>query len=166
MTDQKKVYETPKVDPVKPDSVSTRDEQLIAATAKALMNEMIPAMIALQGAGKSPAAAVASAPDLGTCQACGQRLAGCKGEHEKMVVYPAKFPQYAEYFQGRFINGVRYLSNGPDHEITVPRSSVGDISYAIRVAEEEEVAARTKRTKQHNSGDVSNPHAANTPGFR
>lgn len=167
-----------KVEPVKQTEAQLHDAELIKATVKAVTEEMIPAMLAMQMTGgkaqdQSLHTKLAVDQDLqyrrtSKCQVCGQRVSGCLGEHESIVVYPTRFMQYADYFQGVFINGERYLSNNADHRIPVPKNAVGDILHKIRVAEEEEATARNGRVKHHNSGDVSAPRPVNAAadGFR
>lgn len=176
MSDKK--TETPKVAPTAQES---RDAELVKATAKAVSEEMLAVVYAMQsrpqaGAPESSASAAQKLADQqelefrrsGACGECGQRKSGCRGEHELMSVYPKQFPQYADYFQGVFINGVRYLSNNAEHLIPVPKVAAGDIAHKIQQAENEEMIARTGRVKHHNSGDVSSPRAFNPAanGFR
>lgn len=159
------------------------DAELIKATVKAVTEEMIPTMLAVMGTrgssvdSSNPEAMstikVATEQELqyrksSVCQECGQRTAGCKGEHSFITVFPTKFPQYAEYFQGVFINGVRYLSNNAEHKIPVPKNAAGDILFKIQKAEDEEMIGRTGRVKHNNSGDVSSPRPFNPAkdGFR
>lgn len=89
-------------------------------------------------------------PDSTKCGACGQLVAACKGKHIEMVVYPN---QYAQWFQGAFINGVRYLSNGPHHKVTVPE--VNDIQFTLDTYVENEAQQALGKAKMHNSGLIS-----------
>lgn len=102
------------------------------------------------------------------CQECGQLEAACNKEHVKMVVTFTKYPQYAEFFVGIYLNGVRYLSNHPGHYVTVPKAAEGEFMYRLQQAEEEEVVVHTKRTRHHNTGSIDRPNQLNpvTDGFR
>ncbi len=90
------------------------------------------------------------------CQKCGQMLtkggrpAGCQGKHVEMVVYPKK---HGRFFQGAFINGVRYLSNHARHKITVPAEN--NIEYAVAQWEDSEDRMKEGRESNHNSGEMS-----------
>lgn len=85
--------------------------------------------------------------------------------HVLLVVYPQKYPEFGEYFQGRKINGVRYLSSNDTHKVWVPRAAEGDIMRAVQVYEENERVTRMGRKREHHSGSLSNPKAANS-GWR
>lgn len=121
------------------------------------------------------------------CPICGQRRVGCgqlkvevkkmakdieTGEmklqlsvvepdpnkhHVKMAVYPLR-EFNAEYFQGVWINGVRYLSNTANHHIWVPKTSHGDIARIIGDAEMTEEYLMRRKKRIRNIGSVSPIH--------
>lgn len=84
-------------------------------------------------------------------------LAAKEKNHVKMCVYPERYPEFGDNFRGRGINGTWYLSNGPGHNIWVPRASAGDIQRTIEEYEKNERETRMGRSKMRHSGDVSNP---------
>lgn len=110
------------------------------------------------------------------CEVCGLLVMACGGmgkiegdrteakvqearnkNHVKMCVYPERYPEFGGQFRGRAINGVWFLSNGPGHQIWVPKCSLGDIQSCIEIYEKNERETRLGRVKEHNSGDVSSP---------
>ncbi len=98
------------------------------------------------------------------CDMCRQmKRTGCMGEHVMVAVYP-KREEFAENFQGVFINGVKYLSNGPEHLIPIPSNS--EVMYLLNKWEENEAQVRLGRKKQHNSGTTRNFQKTNALGFR
>jgi hypothetical protein len=89
------------------------------------------------------------------CPECGQTMFGCKGQHVQMVVWPDN-PHHAQFFQGVFINGVKYCSPGPGVPITVPAKN--DIRSMLSAnAELEESYLRTKK----HGGNLGTPGAVN-----
>lgn len=80
------------------------------------------------------------------CSECGQKRGGCKDEHVQMVVLPMQ-QDFADWFEGAFINGVRYLSSHGGHKITVPKSAEGGIARTIADFEDNEKHLRTPRKK-------------------
>ena len=127
-------------------------------TTRAMMEEMLPAMIAATRATSAPTGPMrAMPPPSQGCGECGQLLVACKGEHEKVIVFPRKFPEFAEWFPGAFINGVRYLSNHGNHEVLVPKDAVGGILHIVQTFEDNERETRLGRVKHHNSGNVHSP---------
>lgn len=130
--------------------VETREERLVRAAVKSAVEETTVAMLAFHAsqlaAQSTKAAPVSPAYPRGVkCSECHQQLAGCKNEHEAIVIYPTRYPQFADGFDGVYINEVRYCSNDATHKVVVPKSSVGEIMHRVISAEEEEVAMRTKR---------------------
>lgn len=96
---------------------------------------------------------------LGQCSDCGQQLATCKSEHVRMVVFPSD-TRFARWFHGIMVNGVRYASNGPGHQITVPKAN--DIAHMVSLFEREEAANVMGREYAHNSGYIG--HSAHHYG--
>lgn len=85
------------------------------------------------------------------CGVCGQvEATGCRSKHVEMVVYPVRRPEYADCFQGAFINGVKYLSDGPSSKVLVPEEAASTIQVIIDNYEENEVQTRNGRSKQKN----------------
>lgn len=133
---------------------------------RAIVTEMMPAFLVAAREMMTPQApaAVAAQERAGRCPECQQNLKGCKGEHVMMVVYPTKDPaQNGQWFQGCFINGVRYLSDGPDQvqAVLVPKNCEGDIKHQIAKYEDNEQQLARGRKAYHNSGDLSSPQKAN-----
>lgn len=147
------------------DEVKVAPEDAIAkavreAVGKAL-SEAIPAVatIAVEsqrkanqvvGDGKAEAAIRAAAQRL-QCPKCFQPVSACNGKHRRVVVYPTN-QRFGRYFQGVFINGIRYLSNGPSHAIDVPLEC--DIEYMISAWEQNEYDTAQGRKAEHNSGSL------------
>ena len=75
-------------------------------------------------------------------------------------MYPTNYPEFGDFFQGVFVNGVRYLSNNGDHFIPVPKKAVTMFQGIIRTYEQNERESRVGRSKQHNSGHITNPQPA------
>lgn len=135
-------------------------------TTRAMMEEMLPALIASMRVTNSPQGPMRPAPPPSKgCGECGQLEVACKGEHTKMVVFPARFPEFAEWFQGAFINGVRYLSNHGNHSIVVPSETVGGILHTIQTFENNERETRLGRVKHHNSGNINTPNPVAVTGI-
>ena len=110
------------------------------------------------GAGAKPAqAAPPKPPQIGRCHECGQLVSACDRKHVQMVVYPLKYPQYADYFPGVFVNGVRYLSNDDGHPITVPAVAQAEIAGHVAGFERNEHEMANGRVAERHSGVVS-PH--------
>lgn len=153
-------------------------QSAIQATAKAVAEELAPVMMAVakgqQPQAQGPAPRRATGP---TCSVCGQFQIACGGvpriegeitkakekaaneaNHELMVVYPTKYPEFGAWFQGRKINGVTYLSNNQGHKVWVPKDAVGDIQRAIESYEDNERETRMGRVREHNSGSINSPN--------
>lgn len=108
------------------------------------------------------------------CADCGQEVGACNGEHVKMIVFPER-AEYGEWFEGAYINGIRYLSNNRGHLVTVPKIAEGGIARTIFEFEDNEQHLRTprKQTQPRHVGFVgpngtqSNVHPQNfNVGFR
>lgn len=174
------------------DKLFSQDElaDAMKTMARAMAEEMIPVVMAgsaaamkgFQQTGKQP---YNPGPICPTCKqlqkACGgvpkiegtatqlKKDAANNVNHVKMVVYPQRYPEFAEWFRGRGLNGVWYLSNGPGHQVWVPRSAAGDIQHAIETFETNERETRMGRTRQHNSGNLNSPNKVGdlgTEGWR
>ena len=120
--------------------------------------ELIPAMIAsaVQASKASEAPKVAANRPAPRCHDCGQALSGCEGKHIQMVVHPM---QFAEYFPGAIINGIKYLSNDTGHRITVPAACESTIMGIVAGFEKNEREISVGRKRDHHSGSVS-PHGS------
>lgn len=111
--------------------------------------------------------AMAARPTGEKCAACKQLLPpGVKqGEHKhiRVAVFP-KNRRHAKWFQGLFINGVRYLSNDASHLLDVPADI--DLSIIANWEDNEEVL-KEGREATHDSGDVNSPRrAGSSAGWR
>lgn len=133
-------------------------EQVLKMVAEQLIPSAVASAIAATQASRPQAAAAPPAP-LGNvrCNECKQHPNACKGAHTKMVVFPTRYPQHADYFQGVIINGVRYLSNDDSHLVTVPTASVSDILNTVAGYEINEQEMSTGRIAERHSGRAS-PH--------
>jgi hypothetical protein len=76
------------------------------------------------------------------CATCGQKNMACKGEHRMAVVYPTD-PRVQRIFSGVKINSVRYASNGPGHQIVVPKDCT--VEYLVAENERKEQQAMDGR---------------------
>lgn len=135
---------------------------------KIFMEEMMPAMAAAVRAGQPAATSEAAANKIRRwqhCNECKQKGPAtkenpygspCKNEHIYMVVFPKRYPQVAKYFQGVFINSVRYLSDNRRHKILVPANCESTIDAMIEKWEDNEIETMTGegRIAEHNSGVV------------
>lgn len=157
------IEEVKKVVPAKRESEDERMARLIGLTVKAVMNEMVPAMAALQRseqpkmqqAGKHIAR-------WKTCNECKQRGPNgipCEGEHTTMVVYPVRYPHFGKFFQGVMINGIRYLSDNRRQRILIPTAMISTITKIITDFEDNEYAQAMGRTAEHDSGSMADPGA-------
>ena len=86
------------------------------------------------------------------CADCRQEKRHCKGEHVKMAVFPQE-RRLGKWFQGVKLNGVLYLSNHANHEITVPKHN--DFASIISTWEENERVTAQGRVAEHDSGEVN-----------
>lgn len=115
----------------------------------------------------SRAAAETARPTGIRCGKCRQHLpSGLKEDehpHRLVAVYPQNARKHGKWFQGIFINGVRYLSNSAIHKIHVPADA--DVEKMIQIWEENEDELQTGRQVDHNSGSVDKPTPA-TVGWR
>lgn len=120
--------------------------------------ELIPTMIAsaVQASKASDAPKAVLNRPAQKCHDCGQALSGCEGKHILMVVHPT---QFAEYFPGAIINGVRYLSNDTSHRIVVPAACKSTIMGIVAGFEKNEREISVGRKRDHHSGSVS-PHGS------
>lgn len=94
------------------------------------------------------------------CSECLQLRLACRDKHRKIVVYP-RSAKNGQFFQGLFINGVRYLSNHSGHAIVVPENV--SVEHEIEKWEANEDALSQGRERQHNSGTIS--MGGGTAGF-
>lgn len=92
------------------------------------------------------------------CPECKQPKMGCGKKHKQVVVYPRN-PRHARFFQGVRLNGVRYISNGPGHAITVPADA--PIEHLIQTFEKNEDEQTNGRVVDHNSGVLGRKSAVN-----
>lgn len=140
---------------------------------KELMSEMLPAMAAAMQAGmnanrpvdpRAERVAVANGPK---CHVCKQLTKACNGEHEDIVVYPSKYPEFGAWFRGVGINGIWYRSDNAGQTVSVPKSAVGDILQTVIAYEENERETRMGRVAEHNTGSLASPNRAGaTAGWR
>lgn len=86
-----------------------------------------------------------------TCGKCGQSDMRCRDQHQKMVVFP-KNRRHGKFFQGIWLNGVRYLSNNGSHSIWVPKEN--GIQNLLDVWEDNEDSLLQGRETFHDSGSI------------
>lgn len=151
------------------DEVNKLVQEGAAAAAKAAVEALMPAIASAVLQGNKPGPMVAGqVPRVPVirCGTCGQDQRACKvNGHEKMVVYPARYPEFAEWFMGVYINGVRYLSDNASHLVTVPKDAVAGIKTHIQVWEDNERTTKLGKKRRHNTGSVDRPNT-NVPYFR
>jgi hypothetical protein len=138
-----------------------------------IMSELMPAMMSAQVAAQQAMmprdprlerAAVQAGPK---CNECKQLLKACNGEHESIVVYPVKYPEFGVWFRGVGINGVWYRSDNPGQFVTVPKVAVSDIQQTVLTFEENERETRMGRVGGHNFGNANSPALpSSAPGWR
>jgi hypothetical protein len=80
-----------------------------------------------------------------------------------MVVFPRRYPEHGQFFQGVYLNGVKYLSNDEGHEITVPEIAAGSIAQLVQNFENNEQETRIGRRAERFSGTLSPAGSAVTP---
>lgn len=139
--------------------------------ARALAEELVPSVaVAVAQATRGPVVhdprRQPPPPNPTRCSTCGQLLVACKDEHEMLVVYPQNV-RHGKFFQGLFLNGVRYLSPRPGVAIPVPKEN--NFRYDLAKAEEAEDNFLHGRVIQHHSGSIGHTGTgfvpANHPGF-
>lgn len=135
-------------------------EMSVKDLVKEIVSEVLPTAVAVAvQAGKPvPTATQVAAskyPPGIRCGDCGQYLTACKEEHVQMVVFPKRNPKKnGKWFQGVFINGVRYLSVNSSHRITVPKNA--EIAHLVQQWEKNEEELSTGREVNHDSGIQGN----------
>lgn len=157
MSDEKKPQST-----TQPSFSQSTLEAAIKAVAEQMIPAAVVAAVAATKQGMAPQAAASPRPrgPGPRCHQCSQSLSACEGQHAKMVVYPQRYPEHGEFFQGAKINGVRYLSNNEQHEILVPAEAVATISNLVKAFEQNEQETRIGRKAERRSGSVG-PHGSN-----
>lgn len=143
----------------------------VRTAARMLAEELLPAAIAAALAAQKQQAperrVQLQAPSTEICHQCGQALrTGCEGKHEEMVVYPTRYPEHGEFFQGARINGVTYLSNDENHKVLVPANAVGGIMQLVQGFENNEQETRIGRKAERHSGVVGPSGARTTPQMK
>lgn len=133
-------------------------QEALAKAVKEALPVMAGVIVQAQEAAKMQnfANSEAHRPTGERCGECQQLLpAGCKqGEHKhkEVVLYPQN-PHYGEWFQGCFINGIRYLSDGPNHKVIVPFEA--NVEKILRDWENNEDALRHGKVTSRRSGNLS-----------
>lgn len=142
----------------------SKEETTAKAYARALMEEMMPAFLAVAkaqggsaGAKEGTEAAEARIKRWQICNDCrqkGPKKPPCNGEHTQMIVYPNN-PRFGPWFPGSIINGVRYLSGNRRQKVLVPTACVSTIMKQIQDFEENEMSAMMGgRSAEHDSGEM------------
>lgn len=156
------------------DEKKTQDEKMLdlaGKMAEKIVEGLIPQLVATASILQKPAPGQAPqhSPATGNkprCQVCGQHLSSCNNEHVEMIVLPVRRPEFAQWYQGYFINGVRYLSEHAGHKVSVPKSCANDISNGVRLWEDTEAHMRQGKVADHHSGSVDRPNLAAKDGVR
>lgn len=149
------------------ESEEERMNRTVLATVKAVVGELVPAMMAMQNAssaGQRPARENRRWIQCRVCKQAGPNKAPCNGEHIKMVVYPSKYPEFGKWFQGAIINGIRYLSDGRRDRIDIPAACEGQITKQVADYEENERVTVMGRSASHDSGSISEGGGGNANG--
>lgn len=138
-----------------PNAPITREELLELLKASNEQTAMMVASLlsAPQQKASTDAKAAIEAHERGrhTCPDCGQKQIACQSKHRKVVVLP-RDARTAVWFPGFFLNGVKYRSNNPGHQITVPANA--NVEHAVEAFEEQEDLVRNGRTIFRNSGGI------------
>ena len=94
------------------------------------------------------------------CDVCGWFLndkskSSCD-EHDEVVLYPQN-EDYGPHFltHGLVLGGVKYMSEGPQHRIQVPKGAKDTLLHMLQEYERAEKEMRTGRQKKRNLGTVS-----------
>ena len=120
-----------------------------------LLPTLVASMVTAANANK-PAPGPQAQLNKPKCHECGQVKTGCEGKHVLMAVTPRDF---ANYFPGVFINGVRYFSDHENQLIIVPASAESAILGILAGYEKNEKELATGRKAVRHSGHVS-PHGS------
>jgi len=134
----------------------------LGATIKKVLEEVLPAIAAMQGAQQAkmfPAKPLPASAG-GHCHQCKQYKVACKGKHRQAVVFPRN-PNYANDFPGVKLNGRVYRSNSYGHQVTVPHDC--NIEYMVAEWERNEDELKLGKQKQHHSGRISPTGASINP---
>lgn len=170
-SDNKTVQEQPKAEAKAVDPVS-----LATDIAQKFIEGLMPAVI--KAAQPQPQAAPAqrytSRRARRRCDVCGWHLASndlkeCD-KHEEVIAYPVKHPEYATWFEGIKINGVRFRSPDESTPVKVPFGMAGTVLKMVQDYERAEYEARNGKQKIRKSGSISgnggsrlNPTPADSP---
>ena len=157
--------------PVSQSVTKSELQEAAADAARAAVEAMMPAVAASIASAQPKQAPISidRAPHSHPrCPDCNQYQVACKGKHIQLVVYPQN-EQFADWYDGIDINGVRYISPDKNTAITVPADAASTIAKMTRDYEENEMQTRMGRKRTRNSGDVSRANpvtAAGVGGFR
>lgn len=153
MSNDKKTEVKAAAPEVKADPLATLTPEQLKAVFEKVASEMIPSAVAaaVVASGSHIPAVIQTQPKVPeyshrqVCTECGQLQSACRGDHVDMVVFPQKYEEYAEFFRGRCINGVWYLSNNADHKVRVPACAANEIKQAVEQFEQNEHDMRNGR---------------------
>jgi hypothetical protein len=167
MSDPKKTEA--KAAPAPQTEVQTRQDEtaaIAAAVAQKTLEAVLPSLIAGLKAGQAPAPVQKRAgPSARRCDVCGFPTKDGKSEcdeHEYVVAYPTKYPEWGDWFTGVIINGVKVLSNHESHQVPVPKGTGDTVRLMVQEWERSERIMRTGRERQNRrgSGTVGNGGAS------
>lgn len=140
-----------------PVSVPSFDiKELLTGLFTETMPQMMAAVVtALKDAEVKAQLAAHKKKDFGQkCQQCGQYEIACQGKHRKAIVYPTNHrARWARFFSGVWLNGVKYLSSRPGHQVTVPADFYPEVDTQRWEMNEEQQA--NGRESYFDSGNLS-----------
>jgi hypothetical protein len=153
-------------DPKKPEvkaepQLEARAQQQIvdiaSAVSKTTLEAIMPSLLAMINKGQVPAPvgpkrhkSIFSRPK---CSVCGWFAPEGKqecAEHELVVVYPTRNPEYGDWFaaHGIRISGVKFCSEHESHEIPVPKGMKSTLLEAVQNWESAEREMRNGKDKR------------------
>jgi hypothetical protein len=157
MSDPKKQDQKPT--PAPQTEVQTRQDEtaaIAAAVAQKTLEAVLPSLIASLRAGQAPAPVQKRAgPSARRCDVCGFPTKDGKSEcaeHEAVVAYPTKYPEWGDWFTGIVINGVKVLSNHESHSVLVPKGTADTVRLMVQEWERSERLLRMERERNNRRG--------------
>jgi hypothetical protein len=173
MSDPKK---SPEVKPelAQPQLQAATQQQVVdiaSAVSKSTLEAILPQLIASLKQGQAPAPAqkprhksIFSRPK---CSECGWFLKDgeTSHEHESVVVYPTRMPEYGDEFayHGIKISGVKFCSDHENHAILVPKGLKSTLLEAVQNWEQAEKEMRNGKDKRRRGPSaVVSPSGART----
>ncbi len=135
------------------------EKQEMVGLIKAIMMEVLPAVMAVKSAPEMreakqrEALAEAKLRARKLCAVCRQPVSACEDKHEHIEVFPSRYPEFADGFPGVTINGVTYLS-AFNKTVPVPASCAPYIRKIVQGYEDNMRQSIMGRKATHNSGHI------------